>query len=246
MAKFYCILFDADNTILDFDAAEGKALDETLEHFGLPKDAATIEKYREVNSALWASLEKGEIRREKIMAERFPRFLKAIGSEQNSTEMNHFYLEKLATHPDTIPGAAEVLGELAEVATLAVASNGISYVQQQRMKDSGLGEYMEDIFVSEQVGCEKPNRRFFETALRGLGIEQYSHVLVVGDGLESDIRGGKNAGLATCWYNPNGAPLPQGAPKPDFMVRQLEELYPIIMEEDELANVRNKNRKHQL
>lgn len=247
MAQYYCILFDADNTLLDFDAAENKALQETLEHYGLPTDAATMDTYRQINGRLWASLEKGEIRRDRLLAERFTRFLKALGVEGKGkgAEMNQYYLEHLASHPDIIPGSLEVLNELAEVATLAVVSNGVQRVQTQRVQESGVAAYMEDVFISEKMGCDKPDRRCFDQALRQLGVENRSHVLVVGDGLNSDIRGGINAGLDTCWYNPAGAENTTGL-KPTYEIRTLAELYPIVMEQEELQNVGIKNRKHSI
>jgi len=243
MARYYCVLLDADNTLLDFDTAENKALAETLEHYGIEADNATVQTYRDINEKLWASLEKGEIRREKIMSERFKRFLAAVNAAGDGVEMNRYYLSQLAQHPDILPGALDVLDELAEVATLAVVSNGVEEVQQQRMRDSHVADYMEDIFVSEKLGFDKPDRRFFEQALRTLGIENGRHVLVVGDSLGGDIKGGINAGLATCWFNPGRTENTTGI-KPDYEIHSLEELYPIVMEEDELANVGNKNRKH--
>lgn len=245
MAHYYCILFDADNTLLDFDAAESKALAETLEHYQLPADAATMDVYRKINSALWASLEKGEIRREKLLSERFARFLREIGASGKSGEMNQYYLDRLATHPDIIPGTLEALAELAEVATLAVVSNGIQRVQLQRVEESGIGRYMEEVFVSEKLGCDKPDRRCFDTALRQLGVENRAKVLVVGDSLNGDIKGGSNAGLDTCWYNPSGAENTTQA-APTYEIRALTDLYPIVMEEEELANVGIKNRKHSI
>lgn len=247
MANYYCILFDADNTLLDFDAAEGKALAETLEHYGLPTDAATLETYRRVNEGLWRALERGEIRRDKLLAERFGRFAREIGAEPKarSAEMNQFYLDRLAEHPDIYPGVLEVLRELAEVATLAVVSNGVQRVQLQRAQQSGIAGYMEEVFVSEKLGCDKPDRRCFELALRQLGVENRRRVLVVGDGLNSDIRGGGNAGLDTCWYNPAGTENTTGL-HPTYEIRTLADLYPIVMEEEELANVGIKNRKHSI
>lgn len=243
MARYYCILFDADNTLLDFDMAEEKALTETLENFGIAADHETMQQYRTINTQLWGKLEKGEIKREKLMPERFRRFLAAVGAAGDGAEMNRYYMSHLAQHADVLPGALEVLDELAEVATLAVVSNGDDAVQQQRMKDSHVGEYMEGVFVSEKLGCDKPSRRFFEIALRELGVENPAHVLVVGDSLGGDIQGGINAGLKTCWFNPNSSENNSGV-KPDYEIHSLEELYPIVMEEDELANVGNKNRKH--
>ena len=245
MAKYYCILFDADNTLLDFDAAENKALAETLVNYDIEPDAETVQTYRTINEELWRQLEKGQIKREKLMAERFTRFLKAIDAAGDGAEMNRFYLEQLSTHPDLVNAEVlDVLRELSEVATLAVVSNGFQKVQTRRLAESGILNFMEDVFISEKMDCEKPGRKIFDGALRALGVENREHVLMVGDSLTSDIQGGVNAGLDTCWFNPNHAENP-GKVVPTYEIASLEELYPLVMESDELANVGLKNRRHQ-
>ena len=139
MAKYYCVLFDADNTLLNFDAAENKALAETLVNYGIEPDAETVQTYRTINEELWRQLEKGQIRREKLMSERFSRFLKAIDAAGDGAEMNRFYLEQLSTHPDLMgPEVLDVLRELSEVATLAVVTNGFQKVQTRRIAESGV------------------------------------------------------------------------------------------------------------
>ena len=231
MAKYYCILFDADNTLLDFDAAENKALAETLVEYGIEPDAGTVQTYRDINSELWRQLEKGQIRRDKLMGERFTRFLKAINAAGDGVEMNRCYLDHLSSHPDLMtPNVPDVLGELSEVATLAIVTNGFEKVQSRRVAESGIGAYLEDVFVS---------------ALRALGVENREHVLVVGDSLTSDIQGGVNAGLDTCWFNPGHAENP-GKVSPTYEIASLEELYPLVMEPEELANLGLKHRRHQL
>lgn len=244
MAYYHCILLDLDGTLLDFEAAEHKALLETLDHFGLPTDHETEQTYIAINKELWAALEKGQIKRDKLMTERFARLLKKLGAQGNAGEMGRWYLSRLASHPDTIPGALDAVRELSEVATLAVVSNGVAKVQERRLENSGLLPYMDEIFISEQIGVEKPNRRFFEQALKTLGIEQREKVLVVGDSLSADIKGGQNAGLATCWCNFTEQQEPTEN-KPTHTIHTLQELYAIVMEEDELQNVGLKHRKHQ-
>ena len=206
MAKYYCILFDADNTLLDFDAAERKALAETLAQYNIEPSNETVEKYRTINEGLW----------------------------------------RLSTHPDLMPGnVLDVLHELAEVATMAIVTNGFDKVQSRRVKESGIAAFMEEVFVSERSDSEKPNRKIFDTALRTLGVENREHVLVVGDSLSSDIQGGINAGLDTCWLNRNHVENP-GPISPTYEIESLEQLYPIVMEPDELARVGMKNRRHQV
>ena len=193
-----------------------------------------------------SSVEKGQTRRDKLMGERFTRFLKAVNAAGNGVEMNKFYLDQLSTHPDlTSPNVLDVLRELSEVATLAVVTNGFDRVQSRRVRESGILDFVEDVFVSEKMDSEKPNRKIFDAALRALGVENREHVLMVGDSLSSDVQGGVNAGLDTCWYNPNHAENP-GKVVPTYEISSLEELYPLVMEPEELANVGLKNRRHQL
>ncbi len=246
MAKYYCILFDADNTLLDFDAAESKALAETLAQYNIEPSNENVQKYREINEGLWRQLEKGQIRRDKLMNERFTRFLKEIGAAGNGAEMNRCYLNQLSTHPDLMtPSVLDVLHELAEVSTLAIVTNGFDKVQSRRVKESGVAAFKEEVFVSERSGREKPNRKIFDTALKTLGVENREHALVVGDSLTSDIQGGINAGLDTCWLNRAHAENP-GQVSPTYEIDALEQLYPIVMEPDELARVGQKNRRHQV
>ena len=160
--------------------------------------------------------------------------------------MNRYYLNQLSSHPDLMAGnVLDVLHELAEVATMAIVTNGFDRVQSRRVKESGIAAYMEDVFVSERLDSEKPNRKIFDTALRTLGVENREHVLVVGDSLTSDIQGGINAGLDTCWLNRDHAENP-GQVNPTYEIDQLEQLYQIVMEPDELARVGQKNRRHQV
>lgn len=243
MAYYNCLLLDIDNTLLDFNAAEHKALLEMLQHFDFPTDNETQDTYIRINAEMWESLNKGKIRREKLLVERFNRFLKAIGREGNPAEINKYYLNQLGTHADMIPGAEIFLRECAEVATLVAVSNGAEKVQINRLKMSGIGNFFDDVLISEHLGVEKPNPKIFQMALRKMGIENPAKVLVVGDSLSADIQGGINAGLDTCWVNFARAENRSGT-QPKYEIRTYEELYPIIMEQDELQNVGSKNRKH--
>ena len=245
MAYYTCLLLDIDNTLLDFDAAERQALTDTLIHYDLPHDAETLAAYHEVNRQLWAGLAKGELNRNKLFAVRFARFLKALGRPDpgNSREMNEYYEDQLSHHADLIPGALQALEELAEVATLAIVSNGAAKVQESRIEASGLDRYMDGIYISEKVGAAKPHPRLIETALRDLGISDKSRVLMVGDDLLADIKGGLNAGVDTCWINFTGEENTTDI-RPKHTVRSYEELYRIVMEPEELEMVGIRNPKH--
>ena len=130
------------------------------------------------------------------------------------------------------------------MATLAVVTNGFQKVQSRRLAESGVENFLEDVFVSEKMDAEKPNRKIFDAALRALGVENREHVLMVGDSLTGDVQGGINAGLDTCWFNPHHQENP-GKILPTYEISSLEELYPLVMEEEEIANIGQKNRRHQ-
>ena len=132
MAKYYCILFDADNTLLNFDAAENKALTETLVNYGIEPDAETVQTYRTINGELWRQLEKGQIRRDKLMAERFTRFLKAVNAAGSGAEMNQYYLDQLSTHPDlAAPNVLDVMKELAQSGmTMVVVTHEMGFARE--------------------------------------------------------------------------------------------------------------------
>ena len=246
MAYYTCLLLDADNTLLDFDAAERKALADTLIHYELPHDDAVLTAYHQVNRRLWDSLAKGELNRNKLFAVRFGQFLKALNLPDNGKgrEMNDYYEEQLALHADLMPGALTALNELAEVATLAIVSNGAHKVQMSRIRDAGLERFLDGVYISEKVGAAKPNARIFDAALRDLGVTNRSRVLVVGDDLLADIRGGRNAGLDTCWVNFDRRDNDTGI-EPKFTVDSYEALYRIVMEPEELENIGARNRRHQ-
>lgn len=245
MARYTCLLLDVDNTLLDFDAAERQALTDTLIHYGLPHDAAALSTYHEVNRQLWAQLARGELSKNKLFAVRFQRFLQTLGLPDpgNSREINDYYEGQLATHADLIPGALQALEELGEVATLATVSNGATKVQQSRIAASGLERYMDGVYISEKMGAAKPHPRLYELVLKDLGITDKSRVLMVGDDLLADIKGGQNAGIDTCWVNFTGEENTTGI-RPTHTVHSYEELYRVVMEPEELERVGYRDPRH--
>lgn len=245
MAIYTCLLLDVDNTLLDFDAAERQALTAMLQEYDLPHDAQAYEAYHKLNRELWDALAKGKLNKAKLFQTRFTRYLQALGLPDNGqgSAMNDRYEELLSTHADLIPGALNALEELGEVATLATVSNGATAVQQPRIQDSGIGRYMDGVYISEKVGCAKPSARLFEHVLKDLGITNRSRVLMVGDDLLADIKGGQNAGLDTCWVNFKNEENHSGV-EPTYEIHSYEELYRIVMEPEELENLGVRNRRH--
>ncbi len=160
-----------------------------------------------------------------------------------SKAMNDRYEELLATHADLLPGAMTALEELGEVATLAIVSNGALAVQESRIAASGIGRYMDGIYISEKSAQPSRARSYLSTPSATLASRTKSRVLMVGDDLLADIKGGQNAGVDTCWFNPKNEENKSGI-TPKYTVGSYEELYRIVMEPEELENLGVRNRRH--
>ncbi len=242
-AKYNCLLLDVDGTLLDFAAAEHEAISATLHKFGLPDDEDAIARYSAINAALWAKLERGEIKKDKLVVRRFSQLLEDLGKKGDAIRINNEYMTRLAAAGVARPGAKEILEELAEFCTLAVASNGSYKVQMNRLEKSGLLPYFDDVFVSDKLGAVKPSPKFFETALRHLGVSNREKVLVVGDSLTADIKGGQNARLATCWCNFAGEENTTGI-RPSYTVLDYAQLKLVAVGEEELKLAESREKRH--
>jgi 2-haloacid dehalogenase len=243
LAKYNCILFDVDGTLLDFGQAEQEAILGTLEHFGLPGGEDNAARFSAINAALWEKLEKGEIKKDKLVVRRFEQLLEALGQKGDAVRINNDYMTRLSNAAPTYPGADELLEELAEFATLATVSNGVAKVQVNRLEKSGLLKYFDEVFVSEKLGVTKPSPKFFDLALKRLGITQREKVLVVGDSLAADIKGGRNARLDTCWCNFTGAQPVPGI-EPTYTVRSYAQLKLVAVGEEALKIAANREKRH--
>ena len=224
--KYPYILLDADDTLLDFDRSETCALKDTLLRFGIPATADHMTCYKELNKAQWRAFERGETTKAALVVERWARFLQACGAEGNPAEANRFYTDRLGSYSFTLPGAAELCAELRRRGhILALVTNGTADVQRRRWGASPAAPYVEQVFVSELLGCQKPERRFFDLVLAALGDPPRAQCLILGDSETSDMRGGRNAGIAACWYNPAGRPA---AERWDYEVRTLAQVLEIV------------------
>lgn len=242
-SNYNCLLLDLDGTLFDFKAAEQEAISGTLAQFSLPNGDDTTELFAQINTDLWAKLERGEVRKEHLTVQRFSRLLESLNAKGDAIRMNNDFMTRLSQAAPIIPGANEVLEELAEFVTLAAVSNGIHRVQIARLEKSGLLPYFDDIFVSEKMGATKPSAKIFEGALKKLGIRNRNRVLVVGDSLTADVQGGKNAGLDTCWCNFADTENATGL-KPTYTIRSLAELKLVAVGEEELKNAANREKRH--
>lgn len=206
--RYDYLLFDADNTLFDFDRAEERALQATLEFFGYPLDSDTRELYRIINRVLWRRLDLGEISREALVVERFALFDRAMGGSRDAAALNRFYLDRLSEGAELLPGAEALCRSLAPRATLALVTNGGARAQRGRLARSALAGLFPYVFISEEVGWQKPQREFFSHVCSAMAIRDRRRAVVIGDNLVSDVQGGLQSGLDAVWFNPNGLPNP--------------------------------------
>ena len=197
------ILIDLDGTIFDFLKSEAVALSKTLLHFGINPTDDLIKLYSKINESQWKLLETGELTREQILVGRFEIFFKEIGADVSGIEARHLYEGNLSQGHYFIDYAEELLEELSKKYSLYLASNGTAIVQSGRIKSSGIKKYFKEIFVSENVGYNKPDKRFFDYCFSRINDFSPSETIIVGDSLSSDILGGSNAGIRTIWFNKN-------------------------------------------
>lgn len=228
MIRYSYVLLDADNTLYDFDAAEYKALGKVLTDRGYASDPETRKIYLDINNSLWDAFARGEVEQEFLLVERFRRFEAAMGGSHDPVKFNSDYVNALAANADLIPGAPEFCRRLAALGcTLAIVTNGAAVAQRGRYRLSGLGEIILNLFISQELGVNKPDPLFFDHVCRNLNITDRSCAVVVGDSLSSDILGGNRSGIDTIWYNPHAAPL-KGPARPTYTAAGFAEIEAII------------------
>ncbi|MBQ3089091.1 MAG: YjjG family noncanonical pyrimidine nucleotidase [Oscillospiraceae bacterium] len=212
-ARYDWVLLDADRTLFDFDRSEQMSIRQTLRHYGIADDQETVERYLQVNHQVWAQFDRGELAQDRLGRERFARFLRLMEVEgPDPEEMNLYYLNGLARYPYLLEGAEELCRRLAPHCRLAIVTNGLTAAQTGRLAASRLRDVIGHLFISQQLGLQKPDPAYFSKVFQTLGIRQQdkARTVIVGDSLSSDIQGGINAGIDTIWFNPQGKKSPDG------------------------------------
>ncbi len=229
--RYSTILFDADNTLLDFDKSERMSLIKTMEHYAVPVTEENIQAYVKINVALWKQIEKKEITKPELKKIRFRSFFESIGhkTEADALAVNEYYLGNLSNCGYTLDGAEELCHKLKNAGyKLYIITNGIAKAQAQRLSKSGLTDYIDKVFVSESIGYPKPMKEFFDYVLENIEEQDKSKVVVVGDSLSSDIKGAENAQLDCVWLNPESSALPDGY-RADYIISSLKELEALFL-----------------
>lgn len=221
------LLLDLDDTILDFHMQEHMTIRKTLTAAGIRPTEAVCTRYSQINDAHWKRLEKGEITRDQVLRGRFEVLFQELGLEKDATPTALSYMENLAEGHYFLPGAFEAVQALHQKYRLFLVSNGTASVQRRRLKSAGLEPYFEAVFISQDVGINKPARGFFDYCFAQIPDFAPEKALIVGDSLSSDIRGGQNAGIDTCWINPKHKECTL-AQKPNYELEALSQLESLL------------------
>ena len=227
MKRYELIYLDADDTLFDYKTAEREGITRAFRSHGIACSDDIIGKYAEINEQLWAKFEKNEIDQVLLRTERFRLLFAELGLHIDENEFSGEYLEHLGNSGALLDGAKDICVYLHGKYKTAIVTNGIGGVQRGRLLQSKIKDDIDYLIISEEAGINKPNPGIFEYAEKITGFTDKSKMIIIGDSLTSDIRGGMNYGIDTCWYNPAGKTLVDGV-KPTYEIADLDELKGIL------------------
>jgi 2-haloacid dehalogenase len=224
---FEFLFIDMDDTVLDFKKAEHVAIRKTLEEAGIPPTDAVCQRYSQINQSYWERLERKEVTREQLQVGRFADLMAEFGAQGDPQWCARRYMENLGKGHYFMPGAEEALQQLFPKYKLYLASNGNTQTQFSRIESAGIAKYFQEIFVSGVIGINKPDKAFFDYCFARIPGFAPEKTMIVGDSLTSDILGGKNAGITTCWVNPAHKPCRVDI-VPDYQIESLTQLSALL------------------
>lgn len=227
--KYTTILFDADGTLLDFHRCEREAVAEAFSAMGVTVDGEMLDEYSKINDSLWKKLERGEIEKSVLLYHRFEIFYEKYGLCADAKQTAKEYMGTLSKKAYLIDGAEELCASIYGKAKMYIVTNGVRANQESRLSLCGLLKYFDGTFISELTGYEKPQREFFEYVAARIPDFDKERTIIVGDSLTSDIGGGINYGIDTCWYAPSGKDAPDGlTSKITYVVRDFDSMYSVL------------------
>ena len=227
MTPYSILLFDADNTLFNFDAGNRRAFSEVCRICHLPDTDELFHAYEAVNAEMWFAFDRGECTKDFLVVERFRLFLERAGLQADPVQCNKIHLSTLATNTVLLPHALEVCRTLAQTHSLYIVTNAVAAVQKARLAASDLRPYITDAFISEDAGASKPSVAYFDYVFSRIPGITRENCLLIGDSPSSDLQGANNYGIPCCWYNPRGLARPDRM-RIDYEIRDLPELLPIV------------------
>lgn len=225
--KYDWLLFDLDDTILDFNEALNFAFYETLKKYEISSKEDLMPTYKKINRACWDALEEGTLSQNDLRHERIKRFLEAIGSDHDPAAYSTDFHLSLSANIYYVGNAESLLPQWSKSFNLAMVTNGFKDIQRPRIEKAELEKHFKHITISDEIGVSKPRRGFFDYTFKQINHPPKERVLIIGDSLGSDIKGGNDFGIDTCWFNHHGKKKPSDN-SPTFAINKLEELDEII------------------
>lgn len=220
------LFLDLDDTILDFHKAERVAIAKTIREFGVEPTEEILRRYHEINRWHWEQLELGKLTRAEVLVNRFAVLFEQLGVVVDAPGCARTYEANLSQGHWFLPGAEEAVDSLHKKYRLFLASNGTAVVQKGRMTSANLYRFFEKVFVSQEIGYNKPSKAYFDSCFSQIPGFDPARAMIVGDSLSSDIQGGINAGIKTVWVNPEHKPV--GKIVPDFQIEALSQLEALL------------------
>jgi len=221
------LLLDLDDTILDFHKAERIAISKTIREFGVEPTETVLARYHVINKWHWEQLEQGKLTRSQVLEDRFGVLFEELGVKADKAACARAYEKNLSIGHYFLPGAEESVARLHEKYRLFLVSNGTASVQKGRMTSANLYRFFETVFVSQEIGYNKPAKEYFDICFSRIPGFDPEKAIIVGDSLSSDIKGGINAGIKTCWINPDHAPRREDI-IPDYEIEALPQLEALL------------------
>ncbi|PHN07633.1 YjjG family noncanonical pyrimidine nucleotidase [Flavilitoribacter nigricans] len=227
MKSYDWLLLDADNTLFDFDRCEGQALQLALAEHGVPFADDHHPTYNVINRQCWRDYEEKKITKEELRLRRFELFFNSIGVSLDPDQFGRNYLVHLSTAAFLLDGALETLGKLQANHQLALVTNGLKEVQRPRLEAGALNGFFDVIIVSDEIGYAKPHAPFFEYTFEQIGRPEKERVMIVGDNINADIKGGLDYGIDACWFNPGQQDKPHDI-QPTYEIQNLSQLLSLL------------------
>lgn len=222
------VLFDLDDTLLDFSGTEYLALEEALAKHDITLTDEMFTIYKMINRELWENFEAGVFTKKEILSLRFDLLFTQINAFGDASQLNHDYLISMGRHAKKGQGVIEMLDALADAGIrVAMVTNGAEMAQKIKLAVSGLDEYFKDIYISDVTGASKPDIKFFEFVEKAMGGLDKEKTMIVGDSLGADIQGGITFGITTCWFNPKGKENTSDI-KADYEIGAIGELLSVL------------------
>lgn len=236
LGKYKTLLFDVDDTLLDFNLAENAALTRLFEQEKMAVTPTMLARYKEINEGLWRAFERGEVSKSELHNTRFSKFFKEYGIDVDGEYFEAGFQKYLQEAHNYVEGAYDVIAQLAENYDLYVVSNGKTPTQNKRLMDAGLAKYFKGIFISEQTGYQKPMIEFFDYVFARIDGFDQNKTLIIGDSLTADVKGGLRAGIDTCWFNIRGIDNISDI-QPHYEIKKLHELHRLLENNKILASI---------